>query len=239
MMLLRKITLSVLLLILCFITPLYAHYSNEYSFVFDLLRSLHYCQWAFVYEVKNGGSPIGARYDIMSANYKLKQAKTNILKYADCNNPGIRETTFKMIRGIDFLAERNNKLLLILDSTGSTAFGKTADLDNGRNKGIEGISASAKMVFNLISEPNNNQQAGEIKFKISRKERIRLLKRLDGLFKGLIEWCKFSASLEKKQARRDSDVKKCMIFDLGRLREVFLVSTYEEAKAEGLTGVSQ
>lgn len=235
---LRKITLSVLLLILCFITPLYAHYSNEYSFVFDLLRSLHYCQWAFVYEVKNGGSPIGARYDIMSANYKLKQAKTNILKYADYNEPGIRETTLRMIKGIDALVGRNDKLLWILDSTGSIAFGKTAkdNLEdrNERNKGIEVISASAEMVFILISDPDNNHQTGKIRFKISKEERFRLLKRFDGLFKGLIEWCSFSASLEKEESGCDSAIKNCMIFDLNRLREVFLVTTYEEAKRKGL-----
>lgn len=221
---LRKISLPVMILVICAIKPAYAHYSNEYSFVFDLLRSLHYCQWAFVYEVKDGASPVGFRYDIMSANYKLKQARTNILKYADSNDPGIREAALKMIRGIDLLAERNNKLLRIDD----------LDAQNKRSEGIAGISASAKMVFNLISEPVNDQQTGEIKFKISQEERLRLLKRLDGLFKGLIEWCKFSASLEREQVRPDPGNKECMIFDLDRLRKGFLVGTYEQARSKGL-----
>jgi len=239
MRLLRKISLPVLILAICAIKPAYAHYSNEYNFVFDLLRSLHYCQWAFVYEVKDGASPVGFRYDIMSANYKLKQAKANILKYADSNELGIKESAFKMIRGIDSLTERNNRLLRVLDSSGSAAFLKTSednlDMNNERNKGIEDISASAKMVFTLISDPDDHRQAGEIKFKISRSQRSRLLKRLDGLFKGLTEWCKFSASLGPGQARGSPAIKKCMIFDLGELRESFLVSTYDEARAKGLS----
>lgn len=236
----RKL-ISVFVFFIFYFTFAYADNSNEYNFSLDFLRALHYCQWAFVYEGERGDSQIAIEYDLMSANYKLREAKSKLFKYMNDKNQAIKEISEEMVTGIDGLLERNNRLLGALHRTNNLELRLSKDSEDEleeirsqKTGGLQKIRASASKLFNLTVDSENNKQTGSIKFKIMKKQRLELLKKLNELFEGLLKWHNFNVTLAKDKVKCDADIKNWLIFDLNKLRDSFTIDTYEEAKARGL-----
>lgn len=210
----------------------------EYDFSSDLIRSLHYCQWAFVYEGKRTETRNSIKYDIISANFKLSEAKSVLLKYKNNDSQTIKKITESMIKGINDLLDRNQRLLAILDRANASDWFFTNEQRDEikavrmqKRNGLQKIRASASLLFYLITEPGDR---GIIQYRVTEKQRLKLLKKLNVLFEGLIRWQTFNITLAEDEIICDRNINNWLIFDLNKLRDSFVVDTYEEAKAKGL-----
>lgn len=214
---------------------------REYDFDLDFFRSLHYCQWAFVYEGKRQDLPASIRYDTMSASYKLLNAKYILLKYTTDRDKDIKEVAGVMISGIDLLLARNNELLSVLNSAydidSSVPRNIQDELDRIRaqkKEGLEKVHIAVSRFFSLNITTSDNKQKGLIKFKLSKQQRLSLLKRLDALFEGLLKWHSFNKSLEEAYVKCGADLNSWLIFDLNGLRNFLIADTFEETKTKGM-----
>lgn len=214
---------------------------REYDFDLDFFRSLHYCQWAFVYEGKRQDLPASVMYDTMSANHKLLDAKHILLKYIDDRDKDIKEIARVMIGGIDLLLVRNNKLLSASNNAYDIGPAVPENIQDEmdkirtqKNEGLKKIHIAVSKLFFLNIITGDNKQTGLIKFRISKQQRLSLLKKLDTLFEGLLKWHSFNRSLAKDYVKCDVDLNNWLIFDFSGLRNYFIVDTFEEARAKGI-----
>jgi len=215
----KRISLVLAFLIFC-LSCVYADNSGEFTFVWDTLESLHFCQLALDCRIKEKIPPQKMISDTTAALGNLNKAKKIIQKYTDNRDTDINTIVKNMINGIDILINSNEGLLAKIKNIASifpdgfeNVESETAKFRAKSNKGWEEISSSLSKLSAVIIES----------VRISKEEKEKLVGRLNELFNGNLK--EFDGYKEQdKEGKPDDQTVLTLI--VGRIRDALTEENY-------------
>lgn len=182
----KKIILFFIFVIFC--ATLYADSSKEFTFIWDALGALRFCQAAIDYRITSKIPPRQMILDTEQANVNFERAKQMLDKYAQDKDPLIKDCAAGIINGIDILVYSNDVLAAKLESVAGlhpggfdNAESETARFRGQSKRGWKEFFSSLSRLSPLVVESAQNGR--ETLFKISKEERQKLAERIKELFK--------------------------------------------------------
>jgi hypothetical protein len=217
--------------------------TSEYQFSWDLLDSLYSCETALYYmeqSRKDSNDVSKILEEEMSANNRFSEAKIAISKYTKDSNQFIQGAAKGVIVGIDIIMDANNKTIQHIrqisnynENALKDVDFKIAELVSQKKEGWMIIARSASFLMPVIIEGAKSENpTGLIPFKISKDERIKLLKRLNELFKEMLQRFDNYYALKKQGLEGNPEDLTWLSFTVDRIRGMLSFETYEEVAAK-------
>jgi hypothetical protein len=211
--------------------------SKEYTFAYNLLQTLHYCEWAMDYYPKESDDIPKMMTNTMTQNNKFGFGKSFLEKYLNDNDTTIKTVAKGVTSGIDLLVLSNNNFLKRLRKITNMdkeslkdIYYESAQIASDRKQAWEVLFMSATGVFYVLTEPAKSENPkGAIPYKITNEERKSLLKEIDRLFGDALKKYYKYREARNKGLQGNPDDQTYVIFAIDNIKKNISFKTYEEA----------
>ncbi len=230
----RGIVFSLILFIL-FVSPSLAwqtESSKEYVFTADLIKSIHFCQWALDFELGNEDTPTALMTSLLNQNRKLLEAKAQIEKYRNDPSKNIRFIVRGALSGIHLVRMANSADLkcLVNESMENPVIppgvGKMkAEKDQGWE--LIGVSAASVSAF-LFQAQEKRERMGTKASRIVREESRSLLRLIEESFRMDLNLYERHLEAVKEGLRDPKDKSMSLIEVIDDFRVALLKKNYME-----------
>jgi hypothetical protein len=212
--------------------------SKEFSFVFAVLSSLHYCNWAREYalQLESTSNMVETMTNLMTQNAKFEQAKAMVADYSHEKEERYSTTSKGMVVGMEMHIEANNTTLDMLRRVSNSDLSALKNFDyeaakiNDKHKQAWEMLSTASMfvIYSIVQPAASSNPTGQVPFRISERERVELLQQLDKLFADdLKKYYAYRGSVKKGLKGNPND-QTWVIFAVDRIRDTLSAKTYEE-----------
>jgi hypothetical protein len=199
------------------------------------------CNWARDYAVRlqRQAEFVEMMANLMTQNQKFGLAKTHIELYATDQEERFSMPAKGIALGIEMHIDANNKALETLRKASNDDFSVLKDLDYQiaqintiHKQAWEMLSTAATFVIYDIVEPAQSENpSGPLPYRISERERVLLLQRVDDLFGDDLKRFYAQQAAEKKGMKGNPEDSNWLIFAVNYIRETLAAQTYEKGTA--------
>ena len=208
--------------------------SKSFSFVYDLLDSMHSLYWGSTYEVLGSDNDAQALTKLINQTNKYKEAAHIMEKYTREKNDYMSTAAKGFVSAALSLVDINDMFVDDIKRTAVSGNKETAlaiaerNIQKKKAWEMTDLAATWSMPIVMKYPVKAKNPKGKIPFRISDKEKKMLTSRIDELFG---EKLKHYAELAKQGKAGDAGGSVYILEGVRRIREYLIVKTYEEARA--------
>lgn len=215
--------------------------TKPFRLVIDVLSSLHLCNRARDYslQLEKDSDNVTAMANLMNQNAKFSEAKAVMRSHIGDVDDTIALPAKEMTLALDRHIDANDAGVAVLrqisnqDPTApKDAAYRLATILSAHKQAWEKLLQAAMLVTVAVVEPaQSGQPAGPIVFKISRQERLLLLRHLDEMFgENLARYYAYQDARRKGLAPNPYD-SHYVVLSVDHIRRTLSATTYEDLRA--------